>query len=640
MKRFVLLAFVLFLQLFLQAQLDTLRAKYNRATNDTVRIDLLFKHGNSKNYSQKTCDSILQLLHTFHRSNNCFTKNYSMVKTGEAAMNNQDAENALSWLMKSLAVADSCKNSFGIMMSRNRLAMLNKLTQNYEACIYNAHSAIHYAKILKDSIILSHSYTLIGNIYKSRKLLDSALIYHHEALKIREKFRNKNPLGITYNNLGLVYKNLGQYDKALDYMRKSYQIAIVLNNSDVYKFYNNASIVFALLNKYDSALYYAKKELNYGIENKNGEAMVYAFELLATNYYDKKDYKLAAINFKRYFEVNDSVKSLEISDRFQQMQSKYESDKKDAELRDKENSLKLSEAENSKKNLLMVFSSIALILAMVAAGVIYYSYRQSKKNANQLSLKNSVIEEKNREITDSINYAKNIQHSLISSDKVFQENLNEHFILHLPKDIVSGDFYWAQATNDGFVIICSDCTGHGVPGAFMSLLGISFLKEIVNQRQITQPNLIFNELREYITECFDKSPNKDGMDASLLRIKNNKMDVAAANNPVWVIRDHELIVIKADKFPIGKHMDIKRSFSLSSFSLKSGDLVLQFTDGYADQFGGDKNKKLKYKTLQSLILNNSKKPLAELKEQLLSTLQEWKGHNEQVDDILIMGFRV
>lgn len=285
-------------------------------------------------------------------------------------------------------------------------------------------------------------------------------------------------------------------------------------------------------------------------------------------------------------------------------------------------------------------STVALIMAIIASVFIFRSYKQSKRNALQLSFKNKVIEEKNKEITDSINYAKNIQQSLITSEKVFTANLKDHFILYLPKDIVSGDFYWAQKVGQEFLLMCADCTGHGVPGAFISLMGIGYLKEIVNQKQLTRPDLIFNELRDKIIESFSASNNKDGMDASLVKLNGLKLEVSAANNSIWIFRGNENLVVKPDKFPIGNYLGESKPFSNNTIQLHENDLVVMFTDGYADQFGGPNNKKHKYKALEKLISQNQQLPLEQLKRILTNNLNTWRGNNDQVDDVLVIGFRV
>ena len=271
----------------------------------------------------------------------------------------------------------------------------------------------------------------------------------------------------------------------------------------------------------------------------------------------------------------------------------------------------------------------------------------------------SIIHEKNREITDSIHSAKRIQHALLASDSLLKKSLPEHFVLYKPKDIVSGDFYWANVIDNKFVMITADCTGHGVPGAFMSLLNISYLNEAIIEKRIDSPEKILEYVRSQIISTLNPEgseiESKDGMDAVLCiyDFKNLWLRFACANNPLWILRNNDLIKYKPDKMPVGMHHGELKPFSVNTIGLRKGDIIYTFTDGYADQFGGqqlspgDSNwkmqaqgKKFKYKALKEILLSIQKLPMVEQKEVLYSTFENWKGDLEQVDDVLIIGIRV
>lgn len=258
-----------------------------------------------------------------------------------------------------------------------------------------------------------------------------------------------------------------------------------------------------------------------------------------------------------------------------------------------------------------------------------------------------VIEEKQKEIIDSINYAKRIQFALLASENLLSQYLPEHFVLFKPKDVVSGDFYWATPTEDGcFIYITADCTGHGVPGAFMSLLNISKLSQSINENKITRPDWILNYIRAEIIKALNSDgsgkESKDGMDAILckLNLKGMKLEYAAANNSFYIIRNNEILTCKADKMPVGKGHDDSISFSYNQMALNPGDMIYTFTDGYADQFGGPKGKKFKYKQLEELLLSIHQLPMDEQQRLLEEKFISWKGNLGQVDDVLIMGVKV
>jgi serine phosphatase RsbU (regulator of sigma subunit) len=252
-----------------------------------------------------------------------------------------------------------------------------------------------------------------------------------------------------------------------------------------------------------------------------------------------------------------------------------------------------------------------------------------------------VIEEHQKEIIDSINYAKRIQYALLAHEQLLQENLPEYFVLFQPKDIVSGDFYWATKKDNKFYLAVCDCTGHGVPGAFMSLLNISFLNEAINEKNISDPHEVLNYVRKRLIESVSKDGGQDGMDAILICIDktNNTLSYSAANNAPLLIKNNELLSLVADKMPVGKG-ERDESFKMRTIDLQKGDSLYLYTDGYADQFGGPKGKKFKYKPLNELFLLNQSASLAGQKNILSSTFEEWKGVLEQVDDVCILGIRI
>ncbi|MFI5203384.1 MAG: PP2C family protein-serine/threonine phosphatase [Flavobacteriales bacterium] len=255
------------------------------------------------------------------------------------------------------------------------------------------------------------------------------------------------------------------------------------------------------------------------------------------------------------------------------------------------------------------------------------------------------MQEKNKEIMDSINYAQRIQQALLPDEQEFRLHFPESFVLFKPKDVVSGDYFWITEKNGYIFYATADCTGHGVPGGFMSMLGSSFLNELVNEKEIMQPADILNALRERVMSALRQTgsvgENKDGMDIVLCRINKNKTELAyaAANNGFYLVRNGEMHEYKPDKMPIGYYTEMK-PFNQHVVTLMKGDQVYTFTDGYADQFGGPKGKKFKYLALNKLILESSTKTMSEQWEVLSSSYEEWKGAFEQTDDVCLIGIKV
>ena len=252
----------------------------------------------------------------------------------------------------------------------------------------------------------------------------------------------------------------------------------------------------------------------------------------------------------------------------------------------------------------------------------------------------NIIEHKQKEIVDSLNYASKIQNTLLANETFLNKYLPNHFILFKPKDIVSGDFYFATKTQTHFYIAVCDSTGHGVPGAMMSILNMAFLNEAINQYKLIKPNEIFNHVRSRLIKNLSKYGGQDGMDGILfsIEIANNKICYAAANNAPIIIRNGEIIELPCDKMPVG--IGLKEDpFNIYNIEITTGDMVIAYTDGFADQFGGPKGKKLMYKPLKQQLLNFSVFTVNEQKQKLNLYFENWRGNNDQVDDVCILGIK-
>jgi serine phosphatase RsbU (regulator of sigma subunit) len=278
----------------------------------------------------------------------------------------------------------------------------------------------------------------------------------------------------------------------------------------------------------------------------------------------------------------------------------------------------------------------------------YYELEEKvKERTLKIEKQKEEIEEQKKHITDSIYYARRIQNAILPSFKVISSHLRDYFILYLPKDIVSGDFYWVHETDGLFMLAAVDCTGHGVPGAFMSIVGFNQLNHAVSVKKARSASVILDELNKGVITTLNENKAegsiKDGMDMSLciLNLKSRKAEFAGANNPMYLIRNNKLIKYKADHFPIGAFEgDKPQLFTNNDIDLAENDCLYLFSDGYADQFGGPDDKKFMYKRFEDLLLEVHAKPMEEQKEILTTRFLEWKGDDDQIDDILVMGIRI
>lgn len=250
-----------------------------------------------------------------------------------------------------------------------------------------------------------------------------------------------------------------------------------------------------------------------------------------------------------------------------------------------------------------------------------------------------------KEMLESLKYASYIQQALLPTEHEFRDSFPQHFIFHEPRDIVSGDFYYFRRVKDAMVLAVADCTGHGVPGAFMSILGITFLNEIIQQMEVPRASSILNQLRERIMKALcqtgEDDEQKDGLDMALCVIDplTGRLNFSGAFNPVYIVRDHSLNEIPGDKMPVGIAADEEKPFSNHYFDLKDNDLIYMFSDGFVDQFGGPHGKKFKYQPFRSLILKTSALPFHEQGTVLSDAFHDWKGNQKQLDDVLILGCR-
>jgi len=299
---------------------------------------------------------------------------------------------------------------------------------------------------------------------------------------------------------------------------------------------------------------------------------------------------------------------------------------------------------------IVAYIAYILFFAAFVWGAISVSTRSLKKIIREATAEivaqKDDIEEKNKDIMSSIRYAQRIQEAVSPQKKLMNKVFPEHFVLWKPRDIVSGDFYWMMQKNGKAIIAAADCTGHGVPGAFMSIMGISFLNEIANNKDVTTAAEALNQLRHNVITSLNQegseTDTKDGMDISLCvyDFDNMMMQFSGAYNPLYMIREGELSVIKADRMPIGVHERDDKAFTNMEFSMHKGDIYYILSDGYIDQFGGENGKKFMTKRFKELLLEIHTKPMSEQKEILWNTILEWRGDIEQIDDIIVIGIKI
>ncbi|MCB0477600.1 MAG: tetratricopeptide repeat protein [Crocinitomicaceae bacterium] len=546
----------------------------------------------------------------------------------------------------------------------------------------------------------------IGEIYEALRMYDDALGYYQRSLEIKLEGGDSLAIANTWINLGKIYYMRRKYPKALEFYEGAIRIfEREINYPNLTDAYAGKGLVLAQLGKLKMAEFYAKKAKESAQLNKNIRGEIQAIQVISKISKRKKDYRMAIDYLNKAAALSRQIKSMEIeirvledlkevyqekgdykkaffiqndlqavkemvfgektSYKINELQEKYKT-----EQIEKENELlKARKAEqdaiSNKEHIQKIWAVAIAILTVVVfiLGLIFNRKRIKERHEahNDLIFQNKLVEDRNRlieiqknalesknkDITDSILYARRLQSAILPRKEYISQFLKDYFILHKPKDIVSGDFYWYHNYGDTEVLLSIDCTGHGVPGAFMSMFAYNIINNVVNDEKVIQPstalNLFNKRLNGYLQFSQNSLQPKDGMDLSMIVHfkKRNEIHFSGAMRPIYIIRDGDLLEYKGTKSSIGSNSYNRNvEFENVIIPVNSGDIIYQFTDGYPDQFGGEGNKKLRTKPFKKLLLDVSSKPMEEQKEELDKFFEEWRGIQEQVDDILIFAYKI
>jgi serine phosphatase RsbU (regulator of sigma subunit) len=514
--------------------------------------------------------------------------------------------------------------------------------KSYELALKYYDQALSYFESSNDSVFVSYMLTNISEVYSSMNNFSKELEYQRKSLQIKERINDDYGLVYSYSNMAGLMAKINKKDSALYYGNAAIASSKKINNQEfLSSSYHALGEVYARFNDYNEALKYYEIAMDLARKIKNPKTEYNLLKVIAEAHIKLGNYKDATLTLEDFILLNDSLNSIENRKSFNELQTQYETDKKEKEI-----SLL---NERDKKREVVIYSIIGLSLLLgLLSFVLYNRFRLKKRTASELEIRNKeisnqkhIIEEKQKEITDSIHYAKRIQNTLLAHKDFIDKFIPQNFILFKPKDIVSGDFYWATEHNGKFYIAVCDSTGHGVPGAFMSLLNIGFLSEAIKEKNISPPNEVFNYVRKRLIDSMGKDGQKDGMDAILVCIDTNTKSIiyAAANNEPVLLKNGNYIKLAKDKMPVGQG-ELIADFTLHTIDYKTGDTLYLYTDGYADQFGGPKGKKFKYKALNDLLESIHHLSMTEQQDMLNQTIANWMGNLEQVDDICIMGIKL
>jgi len=656
-------------------------------------------YAESQNYFFKSLKITEELLNIYKQSNNfekileqkmSLSKCYNSIGTVHYFQNNFD---------KAIGYYEMARKIFEELISlsiKNNNINLTKYKRGISACYNNIAMAISDKANL---IRTNKNDSLANSLYKN------AITYYFKSLKISEEIIDKKGISKCYNNLGITFIEIKNFTQANYYLNSSLKIKEEIGDkSGIASVWSNIALIKnsladSVTNRitkfefYKSAINYGLKSYNLANEISSKYIINASSTQLVKAYKSTGDLKNSLKFAEIVIDTKDSLFNEEKNHSITEIETKYQTEKKQLEIDKLEKQKQLDKETIARKNsetrqqkIINIFILCILIFVITITITIFKLFIDKRKTNKIISLKNSELEQANEEIstqrdeieaqrdivveqkqhieniheelTSSIRYAKRIQKALITSQSSINNIISENFVLFLPRDIVSGDFYWATKVKKWLIFCVADCTGHGVPGAFMSMLGISFLNEIVRKEEVTNSADVLNHLRENVINALNQknyltNNNEtnvlDGMDISLcvLNTENLKLQYSGANNPIYIIKNktdeqnnqNEIVELKPDKMPISIYINMK-PFSFKEYQLNKGDIIYMFSDGFADQFGEKNNKKYKYNSLKNLFLNNFTLNMSQQKEIYVNEFNNWKGKNKQTDDITIVGLKI
>jgi tetratricopeptide (TPR) repeat protein len=592
---------------------------------------------------------------------------YLYSKPGEAAF----------YAKEMLKLAEVLKNERKIASAFTKLTLIYHDLGDYDKAIEYGYKAMRKYEDLNDTTQLAGAYLNLASIYKSKHDYPKSVEVGNKALENFTRVHNKTGIAYAYNNIASVFEQQHKFNEALDYYRRSLKLKLELNNrSHLAGSYINMGIIYLDMDKPDSAfIYYQKalalnREFNnlYGLcdtyidlgqwateEKKYGRAeevldsaMLMATQLHAMesimevedNYYllykASGNPEKALTHYEKYLALKDSALNEKSSRQTADMAARYESEKKDKDNELKAKQSELLEARLKKDTVFIAGLSIAIIGVLLLAMILYNRFRLRRKLNEQLSHLQIQIQEQNKEITDGIYYARRIQESVMLRPESISRILPENFLIYRPKQIVSGDFYWMYKDGNDTLVAVVDNMLYGVPGAFISLVGINLLNRAVREENIKDLDRLVRYINEGILSTLkqmksgDVQTNRLQFSICRLNVQEQLLECITTSNSIYVIRNGELTELNCK---------ISGVPEMHRITLTGAEQVYLFTDGYVNQLGGKDGKKMMIRKLQETLLASAGDPMAVQSQQLENVLDNWKTNFEQVDDILLVGFK-
>lgn len=587
-----------------------------------------------------------------------------------------DYARSIEYFFKSLEYKEALGDTVGMATSINNLSSNFMALEEYDKAKEYYNKGLKLSRAVKDSSGIAHALNNLGVVYAQKDSIEKAMNYYTQALNIRKQIKHSHGMIGSLNNMGNIYKRQKMFEKALTLYFKCIHIADSIGEKQ-YKAssYENIADTYYELGQFNESLKYCKLGLETATSAGLPDLIKSINYTLYKSYTALGQYKNALESHVAYTELKDSLQSESNARAILQRELQYNFDKKsiadsiqnaaeslikDQQIANRDEKIKYSK---QLQQILWGGISLVVILAFVILIRLLISKKQNKIiNKQKITLEEQkqevekahiILAEHHKEIGDSIEYAKRIQEAIMPSMKEMNKALNNGFVLYLPKDVVAGDFYWMEQVENSVYFAAADCTGHGVPGAMVSVVCSNALNKAILEDNIRDTGELLDRTREIVVDRLARSgvTVNDGMDIALVSMNYKEVDTSGdqfvnlqysgANNPIWIIRKGATTIeeIKATKQPIGKY-EFESPFTSHLVKLQKGDTIYIFSDGFQDQFGGPKGKKFKTGNMKKLLLEIQDKSMDEQNQLLKETFFNWKGDLEQIDDVCVIGVRL
>lgn len=620
-----------------------------KGLNGKEKMEVLLKiSNNTRNYApQMSIDFGERYLAMAEELHDSTAMVEGLQSLGITYYNIGDFENTIQSFLQALRIEEGRSNLKGVAQAYNNLGVVFEEIGQEEKALNYYQRSLTIKKELKDSVFMANSISNIGYIHLNMGQVHEALKYFNQSLALDELLNNQEGIAKSLNNIGESYTALNKYDSALYYFNLALDKNEILSTYEKAQLYNNLAKVYLKSSNYRKAIEIYQTALQLGRTVQAVVNIQESYKGLSDAYSGLRDFEKGIEYYKLYTANKDSVINQDSAIKIARIETDYRIQKREKEIELLKKEAEIRNLNLTKNRAVSYFLMGSLLLFLALVGILYHKYHFKQKANEMLEHQNREIANKNLNILDSILYAKGIQEAILPDTTMLDKVFKEAFIYCTPRDIVNGDFFWFAGRGNFLVMAAVDCTGHGVPGAFMTVMGNSMLNQIVLEHDIFRPSEILYELNKSVLntlhqENFNMNKN-DGMDIAicLYDTTTGELVFAGAKRPIYYFKDNKFNSIKGSKHSVGGTFNRqKKCFEDHTIQLDTNDTFYLFSDGVTDQFGEELDKKFMNRRWKELLVSVQPLSMEAQKTTIAETMEQWRGSFEQTDDMLVIGVRV